>query len=236
MADFVDMLHGIGAYEFARQYEWSTCKSQPNCLKRKGTEDQPAKGLTAVDFRPGLVLLPFLPMSPGDFSLIAKGIMRGSIVQFDRGDISKLESFVLANPQHFADMRGMLDELKADEQIYRSSVPDVTKTTFGCFTTGNYGRRFSTAQSPAGRFVISSTTKARAKLRGKKSRTVLFLLLGLIPFLGTIFRRLWARADWRRHYTEMFTSWDYFCRAVSGKIIEKTIDWYRAGRISMTRR
>ena len=93
MADFVKLLHDIGAYEFARQYEWSTCKSQPNMLKRKGTENDPAAGLVAVDFRPGLVLLPFLPMSPGDFALIAKGIMRGAIVQFDRGDISKLETF-----------------------------------------------------------------------------------------------------------------------------------------------
>ena len=32
MRDFVKLLHDMGAHEFARQYEWSTCKSQPNCL------------------------------------------------------------------------------------------------------------------------------------------------------------------------------------------------------------
>jgi len=234
MADFVNMLHGIGAYEFARQYEWSTCKSQPNCLKRKGNEDQPAKGLTAVDFRPGLVLLPFLPMSPGDFSLIAKGIMRGSLVQFDRGDISKLESFVLANPQHFAEMRGMLDELKADEQIYRSSIPDVTQNNIRLFYDGKLWSQILAGSITGWKIRNLIDDEGETKLRGKKTRTVLFLLLGLIPFLGTIFRRLWARADWRRHYTEMFASRDYFRRAVDGKIFEKTIGWYRAGRVSMT--
>jgi len=233
MADFVNLLHGIGAYEFARQYEWSTCKSQPNCLKRKGTEDQPAKGLTAVDFRPGLVLLPFLPMSPGDFSLIAKGIMRGSIVQFDRGDVSKLESFVLANPEHFADMRGMLEELKADEQIYRSSVPDVTQNDIWLFYDGKLWSKILAGSITGWKVRNLIDDEWEAKLRGKKSRAVMFLLLGLIPLLGTIFRRLWARADWRHHYTEMFTHWDYFCRAVRGKIFEKTIGWYRCGRISI---
>ncbi len=34
MHKFVEHLHQMGAHEFARQYEWSTWKSQPNCLKR----------------------------------------------------------------------------------------------------------------------------------------------------------------------------------------------------------
>ena len=233
MADFVNLLHGIGAYEFARQYEWSTCKSQPNCLKRKGSDDQPAKGLTAVDFRPGLVLLPFLPMSPGDFSLIAKGIMRGSIVQFDRGDVSKLESFVRANLEHFTNMRGMLDELKADEQIYRSSVPDFTHNGIRLFYDGKLWSQILAGSITGWKVRNLIDDEGETKLSNKKSWVVMFLLLGLIPFLGTIFRRLWARADWRRHYTEMFTRWGYFCRAVRGKIFEKTISWYRCGRISI---
>jgi hypothetical protein len=67
MAAFVGLLNEMGAHEFARQYEWSTWKSQPNCLKRTATEENPAGGLTAVDFRAGLALLPFLPMSPGEW-------------------------------------------------------------------------------------------------------------------------------------------------------------------------
>lgn len=232
MADFVNMLHGIGAYELARQYEWSTCKSQPNCLKRKGADDQPAKGLTAVDFRPGLALLPFLPMSPGDFLLIARGITRGSFVQFDRGDIAKLESLVLANPQRFADMRGMLDELKADEQNYRSSVPDFTRNGIRLFYDGRLWSQILAGSITGWKVRNLIDENSETKFRGEKSRAPWFLLLGLMPFLGIVFRRLWARTDWRRHYAEMFTRWNYFCRAVGGKIFERTISWYRCGRIS----
>ena len=233
MAEFVNMLHNLGAYEFARQYEWSTCKSQPNCLKYYGTDDQPAKGLTAVDFRPGLVLLPFLPMGPGDFLLIAKGLMRGSIVQFDRGDISKLESFVASHPEHFADMRGMLDELKADEEIYRSSVPDVTQNDVRLFYDGKLWSQILSGSITGWRTRNIIDDQSEPELRDKKSSAVIFLLLGLVPFLGTILRRIWARADWRRHYAGMFTHWNYFRSSVRGKIFEKTIDWYRCGRISM---
>ena len=106
MREFVGLLHEMGAYEFARQYEWSTCKSQPNCLKRQGVEEQPAAGLVAVDFRAGLALLPFLPMSPGDVKLILQGLGRGSLVQFDRGNLDRLDRFVAAHSSEFADMQG----------------------------------------------------------------------------------------------------------------------------------
>lgn len=65
MADVVKLFHEVGTPEFARQYEWSTCKSQPNCLKLNSTEDEPAEGLIAVDFSPGLALLCFFAYEPG---------------------------------------------------------------------------------------------------------------------------------------------------------------------------
>jgi hypothetical protein len=154
-------------------------------------------------------------------------------VQFDRGDISKLESFVLADPKNFADMRGMLNELKADEQIYRNSIPDVTQNNIRLFYDDKLWSQILAGSITGWKVRNIIDDQGEAKLRDKKSSAVMFLLLGLIPFLGTIFRRLWARADWRRHYMEMFTRWNYFRRAVNGKIIEKTIDWYRCGRISM---
>ncbi len=126
MQEFVRLLHDVGAHEFARQYEWWTCKSQPNALKRRDTEDDPASGLTAVDFRAGLALLPFLPMSPGDIPLIVKGLLRGSPVQFDRGDLGKLRDYVKARAETFAGMDDALLELTEAETAYRSSMPDVT--------------------------------------------------------------------------------------------------------------
>jgi len=232
MADFVKLLHDIGAYEFARQYEWWTCKSQPNILKRRDTNSKPTEGLVAVDFRPGLVLLPFLPMSPGDFALIVKGIIRGSVVQFDRGDVSKLEAFMRAHSEWFEDMQPMLDELKADERIYRGSVPDIIQNDIRLFYDGRLWSMILDSSVTGWKVRNLVDDSSEKKLRSSRLRTVLFLIVGLIPFLGKFIRRLWGRADWRRHYTAMLTSLGYLGRAIRGRVMEKTISWYRNGRIS----
>jgi len=232
MADFVELLHDMGGREFARQYEWSTCKSQPNCLKRTETESSPSEGLTAIDFRAGLALLPFLPMSPGDFKLIVSGLLRGSLVQFDRGDLHKLDQFVKAHEEAFMDMGPMLEELKASEDIYRNSIPDITHNHVRLLYSP---KLWSTMLSSA---VTGWKTKnlvddrSEETFRASKLYTLLFFLIGVIPLIGGFFRRIWGRADWRRHYREILTRGDYFKRALHGRIAEKMINWYRSGRVS----
>ncbi len=231
MGEFVGLLHDMGAYEFARQYEWSTCKSQPNALKRQGTDNDPSGGLVAVDFRAGLALLPFLPMSPGDFKLIVKGLMRGSLVQFDRGNLKKLEAFVQSHGEEFAGMHKMLDDLKIAEQIYRDSVPDVAHNHVRLFYSG---KLWSTMlDSAVTGWKVRNLVDERHEWQFRRSSilTLLFFTTGLIPFLGKLIRRIWGREDWRKHYAAMLKSRDYFKRAVRGRITEKVIVWHRAGRV-----
>lgn len=232
MREFVELMHDMGGHEFARQYEWYTCKSQPNCLKRNDTEDDPSGGLVAVDFRAGLALLPFLPMSPGDFKLIFKGLRRGSLVQFDRGSISTLERFINAHNYDFADMQEMLDELKSSERIYRDSLPDITHNHIRLFYSG---RLWSTILDSAvtGWKVRNIVDDVWAQKHGRsRVLTVLFFLIGLIPFFGAPVRRISGRRDWRRHYISMLMSRDYLRRSFIGRSAEKSIDWHRAGRLS----
>ncbi len=231
MADFVQLLHDMGAHEFARQYEWSTCKSQPNCLKRTDTEDDPEKGLTAVDFRAGLALLPFLPMSPGDVMLIFKGLARGSLVQFDRGNLKKLEQFIDQYSSEFEDLRPMLEELKACEEVYRNSVPDITHNHFRLL----YSKKLWSTMLKSTRtgWRVRNTIDKKAETTFSKSifKTFLFYFLGIIPILGSFFRKIWGRADMRKHYGKMVTSWNYLRRAFRGKAAEKAMIWHRDGRI-----
>ncbi|MBN2130890.1 MAG: hypothetical protein JW741_15415 [Sedimentisphaerales bacterium] len=235
MRDFVSLLHEMGAHEFARQYEWSTCKSQPNCLKRQGQDEDPDAGLTAVDFRAGLTLLPLLPMSPGDIKLIGLGIARGSLVQFDRGSLSRLEEFVQAHSAEFEDMQDALSELKASERVYRDSIPDVTHNHVRLL----YSRRlwamiFDSAVT--GWKVRNLVEQPCAERLGKsRFRTFLFFLIGCIPFLGKVLRRAWGRHDWRKHYVRMLGSARYFGRAFKARVAEKSIQWYRAGRMDAER-
>ena len=235
MSKFVELLHDMGGHEFARQYEWWTCKSQPNCLKRNDSEKSPSEGLVAVDFRAGLALLPVLPMSPGDFKLIAGGLRRGSIVQFDRGDMGKLEAFVEAHSDRFSDMRQMLVELKEAERIYRRSVPDMTYHHLRLF----FSRRLwsSILDSAITGWKVRNLVDEHAheRLKGSRALTWTFLVLGLFPVIGRFFRKVWGRPDWRKHYRGLLTSWGYFHRALRGKAAEKVTSWHRSGRLDSER-
>jgi hypothetical protein len=235
MGEFVGLLHEMGAHEFARQYEWSTCKSQPNSLKRRGAEEDPAAGLVAVDFRAGLALLPFLPMSPGDVKLIFQGLSRGSLVQFDRGSLDRLDRFVAAHRGDFADMQGTLKELREAERIYRDSVPDITHNHVRLLYSGRlWGTMFDSAVTGwEVRNLIDE--KCVQTLRKNRFFALVFFLVGCIPFLGKVLRRVWGRPDWREHYARLLTSFQYACRAFRAKVAEKVIEWHRAGRVDADR-
>lgn len=231
MHEFVKLLHDMGAHEFARQYEWYTCKSQPNCLKRQNAGDDSSAGLVAVDFRAGLALLPFLPMSPADFKLIIHGLGRGSLVQFDRGSIRKLERFINAHGDDFADMRKMLEELKNAERHYRDSVPDITHNHLRLLYSGHlWSTILGSAVTGWKVQNIVDETGAR-KLDSSRFKAVLFGIIGLFPFLGPFVQRLWGQGDWRNHYLSILKSWQYFKRALRGRIAEKVMVWHRAGRV-----
>ena len=234
MTEFVTLLHELGAHEFARQYEWTTCKSQPNALKRIETNAEPTKGLIAVDFRAGLTLLPFLPMSPGDFKLIAQGLKRGSLVQFDRGNLTTLKVYLENNPQmreKLPNADAMLAELIECEAVYRDSVPDITHNHFRLLYDGKlWSRLFGSAVTGWKTRNLFDPEK-EAVFRNSKIKTLFFFLLGLIPLLGRFVRKVWARADFRKHYGSMLRSFNYLRRAFRGKMAEKLIVWHRAGRV-----
>jgi hypothetical protein len=234
MTGFVELLHDLGAHEFARQYEWTTCKSQPNCLKRIETNSDPETGLIGVDFRAGLALLPVLPMSPGDFKLIGQGLKRGSLVQFDRGNLETLERYIQTHPEMAAALPqggAMLEELKTCERIYRDSVPDITHNHVRLLVDGTLWRQlFDSAVTGWQTRNLIDADKIDC-FRQSKFKTLLFFILGLIPILGRVVRKVWAKADWRTHYGAILTSAAYFRRAFKGRMYEKLIRWHRAGRI-----
>ena len=231
MKQFVALLHQMGAHEFARQYEWSTWKSQPNCLKRYDSDESPSDGLTAVDFRAGLALLPFLPMSPGDFKLVVTGLLRGSLVQFDRGDIGRLKHYIAAHLDEFADMQGMLAELETAERVYRDSIPDLTHNHVRLLYSAQLWATMLKSAVVGWKVRNFISDSCRYKLAHNTLLTLLFGALGMIPFIGRFFRRIWGQPFWRRHYWKMLTELRYWRRSIRAKFIERLIKWHRAGRL-----
>lgn len=232
MSNFVELLHEIGAHEFARQYEWSTWKSQPNVLKRLEMDSVPDQGLTAVDFRAGLTLLPFLPMSPGDIKLILQGMKRGSLVQFDRGDLKKLETFIANNSQEFTDLLPLLEELKHCEDIYRNSTPDITHN--GIRTMFDKSLRSMIMDKTINAWRIKNTIDqtAEERLHNDTLLFLAFLFLGFIPFFGMMIQKAIGRADYRTHYSFIFRNLLYIQKTALGVRIESLIRWHREGRIT----
>jgi hypothetical protein len=234
MRDFVALLHDMGGHEFARQYEWSTCKSQPNCLKRLDADDGPADGLTAVDFRAGLALLPVLPMSPGDFSLIWQGLKRGSAVQFDRGDTLQLQRFMNAHPAEFADMYSAYDELCTCEKLYRDSQPDITHNGLRLLYDQRLWRTLLASALTGWRITNTIDSAAEERLRSRPLVTVLVGVLSLIPFAGRFLRKACFHREWRAHYASLFRP-GYLRRAFRGILLERITAWLRSGRITAER-
>jgi hypothetical protein len=252
----VGLLREMGAEELARQYEWWSLKSQPNAMKRTSSDPDPRAGLTAVDFRAGMTLLPFLPQCPADFKLIVRGLSRGRLVQFDKGDVRKLKAFVEARAGDFGDMRGALTDLERDDKSYRDSLFDITFHHLKIL--GARLRRAVMSSFREGWRVRNMTDEgSSARLEKSGVLSFLFLLLGLaplatpallilawpgnewwkyavwaLPLLGPAIRRLAARADLRRHYALALTKPSYFWRTFRAHIAESLIGWLRSGRVN----
>ncbi len=232
MYRLVRLLHILGAPELARQYEWWTCKSQPNVLKRRQADANPESGHTAVDFRAGLALLAFLPMSPADVWLIIKGLRQGRLVQFDRGDLTRLKKYMQENPAQFEDMQDTYQELSQAETKYRTSLPDIFSHPLTLLFRPSRWRSI-VRQHLSGlvlRQHIDQNTADKAASSGLRSFGLYFL--GLLPFLGRTVRRLSGHSQFRRHYRQLLTSPKYVVRTWKARRAEALIRWHRSGRMT----
>jgi len=232
MADLARLMHDMGAPELARQYEWWTCKSQPNALKRLRDDSDPQAGHVAVDFRAGLALLPFLPMSPVDIRLIVQGLFKGRLVQFDRGDLERLQQFLEDHPSAFSDMQDAFQELIKTDREYRNSLPDITHHHIRLLYSPSLWRSIMRQHMTglALRQHIDAETAAQASEGGLQAAALYWL--GILPLLGRLIQRIWGHAQYRRHYSRLCTSPAYIGRTWKARRSEALIRWHRGGRVS----
>ncbi|MCG2816258.1 MAG: hypothetical protein L6425_10045 [Candidatus Aminicenantes bacterium] len=235
MSDLVSLFHEMGAHELARQYEWWTFKSQPNAMKRISSDPDTTKGHTAVDFRAGMALLPFAPQSPGDFRLIWRGLKRGSLVQFDRGDLHKLKAFISRNHPEFSDMESALVELEDRDRRYRQSLPDVTHHHIHLLTRKSLRSEIRSATITGWKIrgVIDSKTEDR--LRKNRGLFAIAYFASIIPILGPGLRRLFGHSTARRHWGRLLTHPRYVLQTGRGRMAETLIRWHRSGRVGPRR-
>jgi len=232
MRELVALLHEMGAPELARQYEWWTCKSQPNALKRTSAEHSPQAGLTAIDFRAGLALLPVLPMSPADFWLILRGLLRGRIVQFDRSDPRRFAEFMATHRAEFADLQPAVEELQRQEPLYRRSLPDITYHHVRLLTDATLRESVRAGAITGWQHLGRIDAEHAARLGQRPWLCTLLYVVALVPLLGRFVLKMWGHAQQRAHVWRALTSWDYLLRAMRGARLETLITWHRQGRAS----
>ena len=80
-----------------------------------------------------------------------------------------------------------------------------------------------------------STKSTPETLGSRRLYTLMFFLVGCIPFLGKVLRRVWGRPDWREHYARMLSSLRYFQQAFRARVAETLIGWHRKGRVDARR-
>jgi len=232
MKNLVKLFHDMGASELARQYEWWTTKSQPNVLKRIDETSNPGDGLIAIDFFAGLALLPFLPMSPVDFKLIFKGILRGRLVQFDKGNTKTLENFCKEHDSEFKDYECIIDELKGEDKKYRESLFDITYHQFKLITNSKLRKSIKQGTLTAWKNLDYIDGNHQEYLKKSSFAYLFFLIISIIPFAGKLILKIYGNEIYRKRVTRNFKSWRYFCRTLRAKRIERIIHWHQKDRLS----
>ncbi len=229
MRDLVGLFHEMGSPELARQYEWSTWKSQPNVLRRSSGTDEGM--LTAIDFRPGLTLLFGLPMSPGDFRFVFRGLLRGRIAQFDGCSLPALKAFIEKHQDAFRGLEPVLDELQETDAAYRESIPDLLNRPWRALGVSIKPKvREASIHNWENLGLLDGSSAER--LRAKPFLFRLLYLVSFMPWLGSKVMRFWGRATYRRHLGQLLASPAYLMRYFRAVRLSRLKGWHRDGRLS----
>lgn len=235
MACLVHRLRQMGAAELSRQFEWWTLKSQTNVLKRLGFDDRPAAGLCAVDFRPGLTLLPFLPMSPADIRLIVTGICRGAWAQYDRLDARRFDASVRAWAVRDPQIASLAVAIRECDRAYRRSQPDLIRHAFRFFRDralrGDVRQGMLRAYAAVGDLEESFVRQIEASIW----RVVGVWMLGLLPGVGKVVRRWVGNDKYRAHVLRLWTDRSYLKKAVRARQAAYLAEWVAEDRIRPSR-
>lgn len=185
--DFMDGMVGLandmGAYQLARQYKWWTMLAGANVVEREDGSQ------VAIDWRSGVALPFFLPMSPGDVPIIVDNLRHGHFANYDHANFSKLDAFVGENNNAFVDLTSQVEELKELDRKYRSSIRETT--------LADWQREFQMDED-----VVRELSRSPLAYRAH-------LLLDGIPLFGKLTNRLSSSEVYRAHAKQIMADGEY---------------------------
>jgi hypothetical protein len=224
----------MGAIGLSRQYEWYTMVSQDNVIVHEQSLGGEVK-YVGVDFRPGLAVPFFLPLSPAHLKLILNGLRRGTLIHYDEVDLHRLDRFISRHAEAYRPYQELIRLLKRDEAVYRAGLLDVWHTGFSTLTGRRKLAPVATAALQDWRQLDQISQGTHNRLRSTGTQMVFLYLLGWIPLVGWRLRRLLGNSRYRRHLRDWIADRSYFREHFQERKSGRLLYWSEMGRISLTR-
>jgi hypothetical protein len=234
MQTMVKLCNQIGALGLARQYEWFTLVSQANVLSRVKSESN-ALEFTGIDFRPGLAMPFFLPLSPVHLRMIYAGIRRGVLVHFDEVEFDRLDRFVAEHGTRYPSLPELRRQLKQEDQHYRAALPNLWHATRRSTTELKMRDAITSGLLEDWRRLDKLTPETALRLGRTRLGFLLFYLLGLIPFTGGFFQRIVGSSPYRHHLKNLVLEPAYFRVVFEWRKSCDLLAWFADRRISELR-
>lgn len=223
-----------GAIGLGRQYAWDTMVSQANVLVRAAP--RPAESeFVGVDWRQGLAVPFFMPLSPGHLKIILRGLRRGEWVYFDAVDLPRLEAFsrrLRAGCSVCEDLSAHI--LKQDEK-YRSGLADLWRRGPAFFGDRTVRRAVELAAVEDWRRLGRVSPGMCERLMGNDRLRRWFWYLGFLPVLGAGLQHWLGNENYRRHVGQYLFDGGYRRAVWKRQKVLNLVGWFEDGRMSETR-
>jgi hypothetical protein len=225
MASISQLCIHMGAMGLARQYEWYTFVSQANVLRRLEPVATQSE-FVGVDFRPGLAVPFFLPLSPHHARIIGRGLRRGVLAHFDEVDLVQLDRYITQHADQFASVAHLITQLKEDEVIYRSGLPDLWHHPT------HLGQREVRMAVTATwqKLNLISEDEAQKQLE-KPLKFHLYFLFVQLPLVGHFLMRWWGNGVYRQHWQRIVSERAYRQEVTAVIRARDLVEWQEEGRV-----
>jgi len=232
MAALVKLCQNMGALGLARQYEWYTLVSQVNLLTRISRCDGQGE-FTGVDWRPGLAVPFFLPLSPVHARMIWQGLFRGVYTHYDEVDFKRLEVYVRTHADAFEPLAALIRQLKEDDACYRAGLPDLWNAPDRLLRQADGRRQVRKAAINDWCRLGRVSKNEAAHLHTGRGRFYSYLLLDNIPLVGGAMMRWMGNEDYRQHVHRFLSDETYRKQTLVNQRSSDLLDWQARGRISL---
>lgn len=228
----VSLCNKVGAEGVARQYEWDTWIAQANVLTRASYSNEVSE-FVAVDWRPGLAVPFFLPLSPAHAKLIWHAVRHGRLVLFDYLNVPKLREYCSLNQANNDEFQQLVDNLVDDYDAYHTTVPDLwqsggqvildpekwTKLRFGLVDDWLRLQRI--------------TPDYAGRIQNHSPEFLMHFVFSGIPFIGSKIQKIIANSSYQQHLRSLLKSSMYRRIYFQSVRSHDLIEWQWENRITM---